>query len=629
MKRKQAFSPVFALALGAVVLASCALFLFCYQYDNKYTAPRPVSEQGVTRVDMAWYESHPFFYLVDGWEFYRGTLSPGEFEDARPDALLYLGRYGGFDLGDPKANPFGAATYRTVLMFDGTERDYALELTQIYSRWRLWVNGELVQSVGMGDEDAPAPQDTQAVFSVSGSVELVVQVWDDNHFYSGMVYPPAFGSPRAVGRVSDLRLLLHAGACALALLIAVLCVPVGVRDHFRRPYLALALLCLCFCGSAAWPLFQSLGWRGEAWPLLERVCNYGIFLSLLAIQGRVCGIPKRVFWPACGVGIAVCASVALQPLIPVSTAQPLMLYAGLLGAYKWLAAAWLLGTSLWALNREISYSKPLLAGSCLFSCALVMDKLLPLHEPILLGWFVELAGGILIFLIAGIAWYDTVRVYRESVDLRQQKALQEVRLEAWDKQARLQREYVRRTRAQLHESRHRLTLIRHYLEAGETDKLSDYLEELTPRILEGAPAEYTGNNLADAILGAQFALAEQHGIYVEYDCARLPETLFVSDDDLTSALMNLLDNAVEGCNRLSDPGERWLFFRISRPEDGLRLECRNSALPGAAERTSKRDSEAHGFGLSILRGLARRYHGGLELHPGEDAFEAVLTFLEP
>ena len=90
MREKQRFSPAFALALGAVVLASCALFLFCYRADNKYTAPRPVSEPGMTRIDMAWYDAHPFFYLVDGWEFYRDALSPGEFEGRQPDAHLYF-----------------------------------------------------------------------------------------------------------------------------------------------------------------------------------------------------------------------------------------------------------------------------------------------------------------------------------------------------------------------------------------------------------------------------------------------------------------------------------------------------------------------------------------------------------
>lgn len=257
--------------------------------------------------------------------------------------------------------------------------------------------------------------------------------------------------------------------------------------------------------------------------------------------------------------------------------------------------------------------------------AVVLDKLLPLHEPILLGWFVEMAGGVLLGLVAGIAWYDTVRVYRESTELQQQKALQEVRLEAWGRQARLQREYVHRTREQLHESRHRLTLVRHYLEAGELGKLSAYLEEITPQVTRGAPVEYTGNGLVDAILGVEFSLAEQGGVYVEYDCGRLPEPLFVADDDLTSVLMNVLENAVEGCGRLADPGERWLFFRLCLAGGSLTLECRNSAPPGTEDRTSKRDRRAHGFGLSILRGIAQRYDGELSAGRREDAYETVLT----
>ena len=116
--------------------------------------------------------------------------------------------------------------------------------------------------------------------------------------------------------------------------------------------------------------------------------------------------------------------------------------------------------------------------------------------------------------------------------------------------------------------------------------------------------EYTGNGLVDAILGVAFSLAEQGGVYVEYDCGRLPEPLFVADDDLTSVLMNVLENAVEGCGRLADPGERWLFFRLCLAGGSLTLECRNSAPPGTEDRTSKRDRRAHGFGLSILRGIA-------------------------
>ena len=115
-----------------------------------------------------------------------------------------------------------------------------------------------------------------------------------------------------------------------------------------------------------------------------------------------------------------------------------------------VTAAWLLGASVWGLCRGAEYSKPLLAGGCVFSCALVLDKLLPLHEPILLGWFVEMAEAFCCW-VSWRASLGTTRCgcTRESTELQQQKALQEVRLEAWGRQARLQREYVHRTREQL------------------------------------------------------------------------------------------------------------------------------------------------------------------------------------
>lgn len=627
MNEKRSISPVFSLVLCAVVLASISLFLICYKYDNKYTAPRPMASQGYTHIDMEWYDSHPFFYLIDGWEFYHGALSFQELSQREPDAYTYIGRYGGFDLGDPEANPHGSATYRTVLVTDGEERSYALELTRIYSAWRLWINGELVQSVGRGEQTRDN-SNLMVTFSASDKVEIVVQVWDDTHFYSGMVYPPAFGSPSAVERIFTLRLLMHGAFCAFSLLIAIFCLFMGFWHHLRKPYPALALLCICACGSATWPLLQALGYWDEGFLVGEQVCFYGMYVALTWVLGQVCKVPKWGFWPACGTGLVVAVSLIAQPFFPVSAAWQLMLYANLLGAYKWLSAIWIVMVSFWALGRELPYAKSLTSGSCLFATSLVMDKLLPVHEPIVTGWFAEVAGVILVFLAAGIAWYDTVQVYRESSELRQRRALQEIRLEAWGRQAVLQKEYVRRTRQQLHESRHRLTLIRHYAEKGEHHKLMTYLDSLMPKISQGAPAEYTGNSLVDAILGIQFSLGETSGIYVEYDCATLPSQLPLSDDDITSVLMNVLNNAIEGCLRIAEPEERWVSFKLGM-EDGLVLECRNSAVPDTGQRTSKKDREAHGYGLSILKSIARRCNGELNIHHSEDTFELRIRLFEP
>lgn len=185
MTRKQTL-----VLLAASLAAICLACWLCWRYDNKYTRPRPESNMGVTRLDMDWYDADPFFYLIDGWSFYQDKLlTPAQISDHTPDAYLYVGRYGGFDLGNPEADPHGQGTYRTVLLLDGAPRRFALELVPVFSRWRLWVNGELIQSVGMGDDDVPVPARTMAVFEAADRVEIVVQAADEAGYYSGMVYP--------------------------------------------------------------------------------------------------------------------------------------------------------------------------------------------------------------------------------------------------------------------------------------------------------------------------------------------------------------------------------------------------------------------------------------------------------
>lgn len=630
MKKRRAFP--FPAALILIVVSSALIFLLCWRYDNKYTVPRPQAGYGFTQIDMGWYDENPFFYIVDGWELYHGKLlTPGELQNETPDAHLFIGQYGGFDLGDADAPHSGEATYHTVLLTDSIEREYALELTDIYSAWRLWINGKLVQSVGMGDVGAPAPDSRMAIFTAANKIDIVVAVSHNRGFYSGMVYPPAFGSPERVGRVSSLRLTLHAAVCGLALFIGLLCLlTLAVRkksgNHSAQPYGALALLCLCLTGATVWPVLQAMGNGTGYWAIFERLCYYGMFLVLAYISSQICRIPKRASLPIYIAGLIVCLSVLLRPFVPVERAGALMAYANILAGYKWLTAAWLLGVSLWALDKQARYSKALLSGVCVFATALILSKILPVYEPVIGGWFVEQAGFILTLLCAGIAWYDTARAFRESLELREQKRLADFRLEAQSKHAALQREYVTATREQLHETNNAFTMLQHYLEDGDTDKLRRYLNERVGVNGAGRSGQYTGHSLVDAIVSLQIARMEEADIYLEADLRPLPGELTISDEDLTSLLMNLLDNAIEACKRIPGPDGRWVCLTIKPDGDVLSIFCENAAeyaLPG--EGTSKEDKQAHGYGMTVLKRITEQNGGKFITSRGEDSFSANVT----
>lgn len=649
-----------SLFIAVLILLSILIPLWCYHHDNKYTYPRPEAGNGVINLNMDWYDENPFFYLIDGWEFYHGrTLSAGQ----KPDEILYIGRYGGFDMGDPEADPHGSAIYRIEIVTDSKEREYALELTQIYSRWNLWVNGQLMQSVGMEGEhkrsaeaevpgfsadsgvwepfvvpkpgELPEPGSNMITFRARDRIEIVAAVADDTHFYSGMVYPPAFGSPKRVSAVIAARLLIHGGVVTAAVAMAVLCIFLGFGCRFSRPYGAVAMLCLCVAGSISWPICHAFDLNGDFWYILERFCYYGIFLIVVWIQGRICILPKKVIWPACAAGILVQLSVLIQPMLPVSRAAVLMNYSMVLSAYKWLTAAWLTATGIWSLRRGIQYAKPMMGIGCILSFALIMGKLLPVHEPVFTGWFVELAGVEILLIVACILWYDTVLLYKESVELRARQETAQIQLLARAEQAAFQQEYVRRTRKLLHESRHRLTLIRHYLDIGDLQQLSDYLKGLTLVMGHLESREYTANTLIDALLSTQLTKADQMGIYVELDLDQLPPALPVADDDLTLLLMNLLDNAEESCSHLPVE-ERWINLKIEKRGQRMEITCANAAVimekreeaaNGEKGITSKSDKLAHGFGLARIREVAKRYGGSVELESTDDSFLVNVVLL--
>ena len=146
----------FAMLLCALLACSLAGFLLLCRYDNKYNWPGPRGRQGVLKMNPGDRQRYPLFFLVDGWEFYRGYHTPDELDGLSPDRVLYLGQYGGYELDDPAADPCGSATYRLTILTEGGH-DWLLEMPEAYSACRLWVNGEAYYSSGEPDPERYSP----------------------------------------------------------------------------------------------------------------------------------------------------------------------------------------------------------------------------------------------------------------------------------------------------------------------------------------------------------------------------------------------------------------------------------------------------------------------------------------
>lgn len=456
---------VSAIILLCVFATGISIFLLCGKYDNKYAAPAYPTKLGVAWITPERLEGSPL-HLIDGWAYYDGKLlTPDTVGRETPDEYLYIGKYSGFDRGDPQKSPYGQATYRLTICVDSVLRDYSLEIPQTYSDYKLWINGALKAEAGSGG--------WLASFASKDYIEIVLSVSSDSGLYSGLTYPPAFGTPAAVGMLLAGRLSIHLAAVSIALLILVLCLLIGFGSRFERPYHLHAALCLCFLAYTVYPVIQAFSLTGPILPVLERLGYYGIFLLVVLFQAKLYGVPKKAYLPMAVLGVIILLSGAAQPFIRVPIAEVKYLYSDLLSWYKWLTAAWLFGVSIWAVWKQQPYFLPMTAGFCVLAAALIIDRIIPLYEPILAGWPLETAGFVLILIVTGILWRDAVNTFQESVLLRSEKA-------ALEEAGRMKSEFLNNLS---HELQMPLTVVSGYAQLTE--------EQLTGSTFE--PADLSDN----------------------------------------------------------------------------------------------------------------------------------------
>lgn len=187
-------------------------------------------------------------------------------------------------------------------------------------------------------------------------------------------------------------------------------------------------------------------------------------------------------------------------------------------------------------------------------------------------------------------------------------------------------QYQTQLHQQNHDFRHHLTILKTLLADGKSEAANDYLNTLQASHTQLPTVNYCGNIVVDAALSSKRALAESQNIRVNYQI-QLPQTLHPSDVDLSCAISNLLDNAIESCAQVTE-GPKRISFSAQVTSGLLLMIAKNSCLP---EPISFQTSKAgdHGWGLEILRNIAVRNSGTFEITQNGNTVTAVLSLANP
>lgn len=161
-----------------------------------------------------------------------------------------------------------------------------------------------------------------------------------------------------------------------------------------------------------------------------------------------------------------------------------------------------------------------------------------------------------------------------------------------------------------HDYHNHMQSVKAYLAMNSLEEARAYLDALEQDLDDINLLFNTGNINADAILNAKISLAIKKGIKVDYR-AVVPKTLAVSDIDLCVAIGNLIDNAVEACDKVV-PEKRFIRLYIGILQKQLYLSVSNATSETVRKLdeqyiTSKRGN--HGHGLKRINKIVDKYGG--------------------
>ncbi len=619
-----------------VCTATSLCCLLLYSFDNKYTASGPHAQDGILTLEKDILTEYPVVFLVNGWEYYGGhLLAPQDFSSGNPlpDEIIYIGQYGGFEAGYLSESPHGSASYRLTIRIPDEPQSYTLELPEIFSAYRLYINGKQAASMGEPEPAAYRPEtgNSTVTFMAGKEIELLFAVSDFTHLYSGLVYPPAFSSPGAVSALQNARLIFRSLLTAFALAIGLLSALIGVLGKRNALALLYGLLCLCFVGYVTYPLWQAFPGRYRPLYALENFSYCALLILVVLLQNLLYDEKNKWDRYILGYGAVACLSSLTIPfLLPGGSLWVMYGYSYLIMGFQWLAAALITVTAVRGLLKGFPHSATLVCGILVFDVALVMDRLLPLHEPIVTGWFPELAGFSLVLCIGISVGQEMAAKYRDSAVLTERVTGMERLLVMQRANYDLLTEKIEEAKTARHDLRHHFMMIGGFVQNHEYQKLTEYVTEYGTAVEQDKALRYSDNDVVNVLLHHYARLAGRQEIALELRLTIRRDT-GIADADLCAVLSNLLENAVEACCRQS--GQRFITLSIAQDESALFIHMENTVNGNTVQKgdgfASSKGKGRKGYGLESIKTIAKRYTGEAEfrIESGTSRFISTVLLL--
>ncbi|MEK5027606.1 ATP-binding protein [Paenibacillus sp. FSL M7-1046] len=177
-----------------------------------------------------------------------------------------------------------------------------------------------------------------------------------------------------------------------------------------------------------------------------------------------------------------------------------------------------------------------------------------------------------------------------------------------------------------HDLNHVLLFIHSLLEAGAVQEARAYVAEVALKHRPGERFISSGNIAIDAIYNEKFAIAELNKVAMQSHF-RIPQDLSLAGKEVNIAIIlgNALDNAIEGVQRLPQPGPYSIELEVIFSDGLLVISLKNPASLLTEDGhgsflSSKRNLGSKGFGIESIEYAVQQLQGSVTFRYEDQQF---------
>lgn len=144
------------------------------------------------------------------------------------------------------------------------------------------------------------------------------------------------------------------------------------------------------------------------------------------------------------------------------------------------------------------------------------------------------------------------------------------------------------------------------LKVGKIENAIEQLQSNIDIIEKSSKVIDTGHPSIDSIVENKLNKCNELNIHTDLSY-QYKETININEIEIAVIVGNILDNAIEACQKVANDKEIWGSITVDKQD--IIINIKNTAIGSNNLKTSKTDKKLHGYGLKSISHIAKKYNG--------------------